>query len=113
MTQRRKDPVLVVVQLSGGNDFMNTLIPYTDPVYHDARPVVGIAQQDVLTMDGTLGFHPSAGPLKELYDQGDVAIVQGVGYPEATRSHFREHGHLAYLRCGQCRELGMAREGHS
>ncbi len=77
------------MQLSGGNDFMNTLIPYTDPVYHDARPVVGIAQQDVLAMDGTLGFHPSAGPLKELYDQGDVAIVQGVGYPEATRSHFR------------------------
>ncbi len=89
MTERTRDPVLVVVQLSGGNDFMNTLIPYTSSVYHDARPVVGIAQEDVLPIDGNLGFHPSAGPLKEMFDHGDVAIIQGVGYPDATRSHFR------------------------
>jgi uncharacterized protein (DUF1501 family) len=85
----RKDPVLVVVQLSGGNDFMNTLIPYTSSVYYDARPVVGVAEEDVLPLDNTLGFHPSAGPLREMYHQGDVAVIQGVGYPEATRSHFR------------------------
>ena len=89
MSQIRKDPVLVVVQLSGGNDFMNTLIPYTSSVYHDARPVVAIAEEDVLPLDGKLGFHPSTGPLKEMYDQGDVAIIQGVGYPNSTRSHFR------------------------
>ena len=89
MNENRKDPVLVVVQLSGGNDFMNTLIPYTSSVYYDARPVVGVAEEDVLPLDDTLGFHPSAGPLREMYHQGDVAVIQGVGYPEATRSHFR------------------------
>ena len=89
MNENRKDPVLVVVQLSGGNDFMNTLIPYTSSVYYDARPVVGVAEEDVLPLDNTLGFHPSAGPLREMYHQGDVAVIQGVGYPEATRSHFR------------------------
>ncbi len=77
------------MQLSGGNDFMNTLIPYTSSIYHHARPVVGIAEEDVLPLDSSLGFHPSTSPLKEMYDGGDVAIIQGVGYPEATRSHFR------------------------
>ena len=84
-----KAPVLVVVQLSGGNDFMNTVIPYTHPAYHDSRPLVRIKEEDVLPLNDTLGFHPSAGPLKELYDEGKVAIVQGVGYPNSNRSHFR------------------------
>jgi uncharacterized protein (DUF1501 family) len=89
MAGNGKDPVLVVVQLTGGNDFMNTIIPYTDAAYHDARPLVRIKEEDVLQMDDTLGFHPSAAPLKELYDEGKVAIVQGVGYPNSNRSHFR------------------------
>jgi uncharacterized protein (DUF1501 family) len=84
-----KDPVLVVVQLSGGNDFMNTVIPYTEPAYHDARPLVRINEEDVLPLNDTLGWHPSAEPMKELYDEGKVAIVQGVGYPDSNRSHFR------------------------
>ena len=84
-----KQPVLVVVQLSGGNDFMNTVVPYSNPVYHDSRPTVGIEEEDVLPIDGELGFHPSATLLKELYDQGQVAIVQGIGYPNSNRSHFR------------------------
>ena len=84
-----KPPVLVVVQLSGGNDFMNTLIPYTSPIYHDARPTVGIPQDQVLPMDDELGFHPKFGPVKELFEEGKVAIVQGVGYPNSSRSHFR------------------------
>ena len=84
-----KQPVLVVVQLSGGNDFMNTLIPYSNPVYHDSRPTVGIPEDKVLPIDDTLAFHPSAAPLKELYDQGKVAVVQGIGYPNSSRSHFR------------------------
>src|SRR5258708_32299633 len=84
-----KDPVLVVIQLSGGNDFMNTLIPYTNGVYHDSRPYVGIPMDKVLPLTETLGFHPSAGRLKELFDRGDMAIVQGVAYPNASRSHFR------------------------
>ena len=89
MAGNGKPPVLVVVQLSGGNDFMNTLIPYTNPVYHDSRPTVGIKEDDVLPIDDTLGFHPSAAPLKEMYDDGKVAVVQGIGYPNASRSHFR------------------------
>ena len=89
MSANGKPPVLVVVQLSGGNDFMNTLVPYTSGVYHDSRPTVGLDPDDVLPIDDTLGFHPSAGPLKELFDQGDMAVVQGVGYPNPSRSHFR------------------------
>ena len=89
MKERSQEPVLVVLQLSGGNDFMNTLIPYSSGDYYDARPTVAIPQKDVLPIDDTLGFHPSAGPLKELYDKGKMAIVQGIGYPNSIRSHFR------------------------
>ena len=89
MSANGKPPVLVVVQLSGGNDFMNTVVPYTSGVYHDSRPTVGLDPDEVLPIDDTLGFHPSAGPLKELFDQGDMAVVQGVGYPNPSRSHFR------------------------
>ena len=84
-----KSPVFVVVQLTGGNDFMNTIIPYTSPVYHDNRPLVGIPQDQVLPMNDTLGYHPQMGPFKDLYDRGMVAIVQGIGYPNSNRSHFR------------------------
>ena len=84
-----KAPVLVVLQLSGGNDFMNTVVPYTNGDYHDARPLVRVKEEEALPIDDTLGFHPSAAPLKELYDQGAVAVVQGVGYPNSSRSHFR------------------------
>ena len=84
-----KSPVLVVVQLSGGNDFMNTVIPYTNPVYYDSRPLVGIPQDEVLPFNDTLAFHPMMAPFKELYDAGNVAIVQGIGYPDSSRSHFR------------------------
>ncbi len=84
-----KSPVFVVVQLTGGNDFMNTLIPYTSPVYHDNRPLVGIPQDQVLPLNDTLAFHPQMEPFKDLYDRGMVAIVQGIGYPNSNRSHFR------------------------
>ena len=84
-----KPPVLVVVQLSGGNDFMNTLVPYTNPIYYDSRTKIVIPQDEVLPIDDTLGFHPSCGPLKEMYDAGDVAVIQGIGYPNSSRSHFR------------------------
>ncbi len=82
-------PVLVVLQLSGGNDFMNTVVPYTNPDYHDARQLVRVKEEEALPIDDTLGFHPSAAPLKDLYDEGKVAVVQGVGYPNSSRSHFR------------------------
>ncbi len=92
MAANGKAPVLVVVQLTGGNDFMNTLIPYTNPVYYDNRRTVGIPREQVIPLgedDETLGFHPNFGPIKELYDERNVAIVQGIGYPNSNRSHFR------------------------
>ena len=88
-TTTKKDPVFVVVQLSGGNDFMNTVIPYTNPLYYDNRTFLNIPEEDVLPLDSTLGWHPEMGPFKELYDRGMVAIVQGIGYPDSNRSHFR------------------------
>ena len=89
MAGNGKSPVLVVVQLTGGNDFMNTLVPYNSSVYYDARPTVRIAQDEVLPINDDLGFNPNFGPMKEMYDAGDVAIVQGIGYPNSSRSHFR------------------------
>ena len=87
--QAGKDPVLVVVQLSGGNDFMNTIIPYTEGIYYDSRPLVGIPEDKILPLNDKVGFHPCAGGLKELYDEGKVAIIQGIGYENSSRSHFR------------------------
>ncbi|MGQ4810617.1 hypothetical protein NKDENANG_04101 [Candidatus Entotheonellaceae bacterium PAL068K] len=89
MAGQSKVPVLVVVQLTGGNDFMNTIIPYANGIYHDSRPTVGIPAEQVLPLDNRLGFHPRTGPLKDLYEQGKVAIIQGIGYPNSNRSHFR------------------------
>ena len=85
----RKDPVLVVLQLSGGNDFMNTVVPYGDPLYYDFRKTVGIPEVDLLHIDDRYGLHPALGPIKKMYDAGNVAIVAGVGYPVPDRSHFR------------------------
>ena len=81
MEANGKQTVFVVVQLTGGNDFMNTLIPYGNDIYYDSRPVIGIPQQEVLPLDDYLGFNPNFAPVKELFDEGSVAIVQGVGYP--------------------------------
>ena len=89
MTINGKPPVLVVLQLTGGNDFMNTLVPYSNPVYYDARPTVVIPQDEVLPINDQLGFNPNLAPLKEMYDAGKVAIVQGIGYENSSRSHFR------------------------
>jgi len=86
---KHKDPVLVVVQLSGGNDFMNTLIPFTNGVYYDNRPLVHIPEDKVLPLDDTVAFHPAAAPLRELFAGGNVAVIQGIGYANSSRSHFR------------------------
>jgi uncharacterized protein (DUF1501 family) len=89
MTTKQKDPVLVVLQLTGGNDYFNTVIPYTDQNYFDSRPRLQIPEERVLKIDGELGFHPAMGPMKEIYESGDMAIVHGVGYENSPRSHFR------------------------
>ena len=86
---KTKEPVLVVVQLSGGNDFMNTVIPFTEGIYYDNRPLVGISEDKVLPFTETLAWHPSAAGFKRIYEQGKMAIVQGVGLENASRSHFR------------------------
>ena len=89
MTTAAKDPVLVVLQLSGGNDYLNTVIPYSDPMYWDYRPTVRIPEEEILRLDDEMGLHPSMGPIKDLYENGDVAVVHGVGYENSPRSHFR------------------------
>jgi uncharacterized protein (DUF1501 family) len=89
MTSTKKDPVLVVLQLSGGNDALNTIVPYADPRYTDNRPIVRIPTESVLPINDHIGFNPNLGPIQERYDQGQVASSQGVGYPNPNRSHFR------------------------
>ena len=85
----QKAPVLVVVQLNGGLDFMNTLIPYQSGVIRDARPNVSLPLEDTLPIDDQLAWHPAARAFKELYDAGDLAVIQGVGWENSDRSHFR------------------------
>ncbi|MGH8056368.1 MAG: DUF1501 domain-containing protein, partial [Candidatus Entotheonellia bacterium] len=89
MASNTKDPILVVLQLSGGNDGLNTVIPYSNPLYVDNRPKVGISPEQVIPINDSVGFHPAMGPLKKLYDEGKVAVIQGIGYPKPSRSHFR------------------------
>jgi uncharacterized protein (DUF1501 family) len=89
MTSTKKDPVIVVLQLTGGNDYFNTVIPYNDPLYYDNRPIVKYEQEDIIKINDTYGLMPQMGGIKELYDQGNVAIVNGVGYKDSPRSHFR------------------------
>ena len=80
---------LVVAQLTGGNDYLNCVIPYNDPLYVDNRPNVRITEDRVIPIENGYGFNPGMKPIKELYDQGKVAVIHGVGYPEPNRSHFR------------------------
>ncbi|HTU91108.1 MAG TPA: DUF1501 domain-containing protein [Gemmataceae bacterium] len=80
--------VLVLVQLGGGNDGLNTLIPYADDSYYKARPKIGIAADKVLKLDDRLGLHPEMVDLHRLYKDGGLAIVPNVGYPNPNRSHF-------------------------
>ena len=89
MTSASQDPVLVVLQLTGGNDYMNTVVPYGNPLYYDNRPSVNVPPEQVLPLDDRVGFNPNLAPIKELYDRGDVAVIHGVGYANPNRSHFR------------------------
>ena len=89
MTSAKSDRSLVVVQLSGGNDALNTVVPYGDGLYYDWRPDVRIEPDQVLHLDDQFGFNPSMGPVKALWNEGKVAVLNGVGYPSPNRSHFR------------------------
>ena len=81
--------VLVIVTLYGGNDGINTLIPYADNAYHQARPELAYAAGDVLHLDSQLGLNPGLKGLAQLWNQRRLAIVRGVGYPQPDHSHFR------------------------
>ena len=94
VTVDKKDPVLVVLQLSGGNDYLNTVVPYGNDLYYDYRPSVGIPQDKVLHIDKEFGLHPSLGPIRDLYKHGNVAIIHGIGYENSPRSHFRSMSEL-------------------
>ena len=89
MATTKKDPVVVVLQMTGANDYLNTIIPYTNEHYHDARPKVGIPADQVLQIDDQVGFNPNMAPLKKLWDDGKMAIIHGIGYENSPRSHFR------------------------
>ena len=81
--------VIVLLQLSGGNDGLNTIIPVEDSLYYNARPSLGIRKEDAIYLNNLTGMHPSLQPLKALYDEGMVAVLQNVGYASPDRSHFR------------------------
>ncbi len=83
------DRVLVVVYFQGGNDGLNTVVPFGMPAYYKYRPTLAVTQNDVLRINDTVGLNPQLKPFKDLYDKGQVAIVQGVGYPNPDYSHFR------------------------
>lgn len=89
MATKSKDKTLVVVQMTGGNDFMNTVVPFTNDHYYDARKKIVMSQDDVLPINDTLAINKNAAPFKRLYDEGRMAIIQGIGYPDSNRSHFR------------------------
>ena len=81
--------ILVVVQLSGGNDGLNTVVPYRNDIYYRERPTIAIRAEKVLQLNDEIGLHPAMGPLKALYDEGLMTVINNVGYPNPDRSHFR------------------------
>jgi uncharacterized protein (DUF1501 family) len=80
--------VLLVIDMAGGNDGLNTVVPYSDDAYHRVRPAIGLDSASILKLDDRIGLNPALAQLNELFKEGHVAIVQGVGYPNPNRSHF-------------------------
>jgi uncharacterized protein (DUF1501 family) len=89
MVSTKKDPVLAVLSLSGGNDGLNTVIPRNSGLYRDFRPNLGIPEDQIIPINDELGFHPAMAPLKKFWDQGKLAVFLGIGYPNPSYSHFR------------------------
>ena len=89
MTSNNRERSLVVIELAGGNDALNTIIPYNNGLYYDFRPSIAIPQEDVLGINDELGFNPNMVPFKHLWDKGILAVINGIGYPNPNRSHFR------------------------
>ena len=89
MVTKDKAPVIVVLQLTGGNDYFNTIIPYNDDNYYDNRRSLQVPQENMLTLDQEFAMHPAMGPMADIYRTGDMAIIHGIGYADSVRSHFR------------------------
>jgi uncharacterized protein (DUF1501 family) len=89
LTTGKDGTILVVLQMAGGNDGINTVVPYANDFYHKARPQIGHKAENVLKLNDEIGLHNAMKGFKELYDVGELSIVQGVGYPNPNRSHFR------------------------
>ena len=87
-TDQTDETILVVVQLSGGNDGLNTVVPFADPEYRRRRPNLAFGPTTVLKLNDELGLHPALRGLADLFEQNHLSIVQGVGYPNPNRSHF-------------------------
>jgi uncharacterized protein (DUF1501 family) len=83
-----KDTILVVVEMTGGNDGLNTVIPYTDDLYHNARKTLRLTKEQVVKVDDAIGLNPGMRSFDQLLKNGHLAVVQGVGYPNPDRSHF-------------------------
>ena len=81
--------MLLIVQMAGGNDGLNTIVPFTDPAYYDQRKGLSLTEKEVLPLDGQFAFHPALAALKPLWDKGVMSVVHGVGYPNPNLSHFR------------------------
>src|SRR5881227_477262 len=88
-TSGRDNNILVVLQLAGGNDGLNSVVPFVDDAYHRVRPKLALPPDKILKLDSEIGLNPRLTGLKSLYDSGQLAIVQGVGYRNPNRSHFR------------------------
>ena len=89
MATTKKDPVLVILQLTGANDYLNTIVPYTNGLYWDNRTKVNIPEDLVVPIDDELAFRSDMDSFKGLYDQGKLAIINGIGFEDSPRSHFR------------------------
>jgi len=89
MSSNGQDRALVLLQMVGGNDYLNTIVPYSNGLYYDARPLIAHEADSVLKIDDEVGFRPGLEPIKKLWDEGKVAIINGIGYANPNRSHFR------------------------
>jgi len=87
--ENSSDQVLVFIQLNGGNDGLNTFIPCTDPLYYEHRPKIGITKSEIIQAINGMGFHPALKDLAKIAQEGNLTVIQNVGYPNPNRSHFR------------------------
>lgn len=89
MDSRSQNKKLVVIQFSGGNDGLNTIVPFNNDIYHRNRPTLGLSKKEVIRVTDDLGFNPALKPLQALFEQEQMSIINSVGYPNPDRSHFR------------------------